>query len=37
VTPLRFFCDPIGEEGLPVSEEILVEPGDEVQLIIPSS
>jgi hypothetical protein len=37
VTPLRFFCDPIGEEGLPVSEEILVEPGDEVELIIPSS
>ena len=34
--PLRFFCDPIGGEGLPVSEEILVEPGDEVQLIIPS-
>ena len=37
VAPLRFFCDPIGGEGLPVSEEILVEPGDEVELIIPSS
>jgi hypothetical protein len=34
---LRFFCDPIGAEGLPISEEIVVEPGDVVELIIPSS
>lgn len=32
---LRFFCDPIGGRGLPVSEEIAVSPGDEVELIIP--
>jgi hypothetical protein len=35
-SPLRFLCDPIGGEGLPVSEEIMVEPGDVVELIIPS-
>ena len=34
---LRFFCDPIGGGGLPVSEEIVVEPGDTVELIIPST
>jgi hypothetical protein len=34
---LRFFCDPIGGRGLPVSQEIVVEPGDVVELIIPSS
>jgi hypothetical protein len=34
---LRFYCDPIGGRGLPVSEEIVVEPGDEVGLIIPPS
>ncbi|MGH7578928.1 MAG: hypothetical protein ACREM9_02060 [Gemmatimonadales bacterium] len=34
---LRFYCDPIGGSGLPVSEEIVVEPGDTVELIIPSS
>ena len=34
---LRFFCDPIGGQGLPVSQEIVVEPGDVVELIIPSS
>jgi hypothetical protein len=33
--PLRFFCDPVGGEGLPVSEEIVVQPGDTVELIIP--
>jgi hypothetical protein len=32
---LRFLCDPIGGEGLPVSEEIMVEPGDTVGLMIP--
>jgi hypothetical protein len=37
VGSLRFYCDPIGGRGLPVSEEILVEPGDVVELIIPSS
>jgi hypothetical protein len=35
--PLRFLCDPIGGEGLPLSEEIVVEPGDEVALVIPPS
>lgn len=34
-TPLRFLCDPIGGEGLPVTEEIIVEPGDTVRLLIP--
>lgn len=34
---LRFFADPIGGRGLPVSEEIIVEPGDTVELIIPSN
>ena len=32
---LRFLCDPIGGQGLPVSEEIMVEPGDIVELVIP--
>ena len=34
-SPLRFLCDPIGGQGLPVSEEIMVEPGDTVELLIP--
>jgi hypothetical protein len=34
---LRFLCDPIGGRGLPVSETIVVEPGDVVELVIPSS
>jgi hypothetical protein len=34
---LRFLCDPIGGQGLPVSETIVVEPGDVVELVIPSS
>jgi hypothetical protein len=34
---LRFYCDPIGGRGLPVSEEIVVAPGDTVELIIPAS
>jgi hypothetical protein len=34
---LQFYCDPIGGEGLPVSEEIVVEPGDTVELTIPPS
>ena len=33
--PLRFLCDPIGGQGLPVSEEIVVQPGDVVGLVIP--
>ncbi len=36
-SPLRFLCDPIGGQGLPVSEEIIVEPGDIVELVIPAS
>jgi hypothetical protein len=34
-SPLRFLADPIGQEGLPVTEEIMVEPGDTVELVIP--
>ena len=34
---LRFLCDPIGGRGTPVSETIVVEPGDVVELIIPPS
>ena len=34
-SPLRFLADPIGGEGLPVTEEIVVEPGDTVRLVIP--
>ena len=34
---LRFLCDPIGSERIPVSEEITVVPGDEVLLIIPGN
>jgi hypothetical protein len=34
---LRFLCDPIGGQGLPVSETIVVEPGDVVELVIPSN
>jgi hypothetical protein len=34
-TPLRFLADPIGASGTPVSEEITVQPGDEVVLMIP--
>jgi hypothetical protein len=36
VAPLRFLADPIGGDRGPVSEEIMVEPGDQVSLIIPS-
>jgi hypothetical protein len=35
--PLRFLCDPVGGQGLPVSEEIVVQPGDVVELVIPPS
>ncbi|MEO7454901.1 MAG: hypothetical protein ABIY52_01470 [Gemmatimonadaceae bacterium] len=34
-TPLRFQADPIGRNRQPISQEISVSPGDEVQLIIP--
>ncbi len=34
-TQLAFFADPIGGRRTPVSQEITVSPGDEVQLIIP--
>ena len=34
-TPLRFLADPIGSRRSPISEEITVAPGDEVQLVIP--
>lgn len=35
ITPLRFQADPIGNQRTPTSEEIVVAPGDEVQLFIP--
>jgi hypothetical protein len=34
-TPLRFLADPIGTQRQPVSDEIVVTPGDEVTLFIP--
>jgi hypothetical protein len=34
-TPLRFQADPIGSPRTPISQEILVRPGDEVTLRIP--
>ena len=34
-TTLRCLADPIGSTRTPVSDEITVQPGDEVQLIIP--
>jgi hypothetical protein len=33
--PLRFLCDPIGGNRAPVSDEIVVQPGDVVTLLIP--
>jgi hypothetical protein len=35
ITPLRFLADPIGNQRTPTSEEIVVSPGDEVQIFIP--
>lgn len=34
-TTLQFLADPVGASQTPVSEEITVTPGDQVQLIIP--
>ena len=36
-TPLRFQADPIGGGRQPISQEISVSAGDEVQLVIPPS
>jgi hypothetical protein len=36
-SPLRFLADPIGQQGLPVTEEIVVEPGDAVKMVISPS
>jgi hypothetical protein len=36
-TTLRFLADPIGSSRTPVSDEISVQPGDEVELVIPPS
>lgn len=35
VETLRFIADPVGSNRLPISEEILVSPGDVVTLTIP--
>jgi hypothetical protein len=37
VAHLQFLCDPIGGDRAPVSDEITVEPGDRVTLIIPAN
>jgi hypothetical protein len=37
VTSLRFLCDPVGGNRAPVSDQIVVEPGDRVTLLIPAS
>lgn len=34
-TPLRFIADPIGSDRAPTSDEIYVNPGDQVTLMIP--
>src|SRR4030095_1485404 len=34
-TTLRFLADPIGSNRTPVSDEITVQPGDEVRLVLP--
>jgi hypothetical protein len=34
-TPLRFIADPIGANRTPVSDEITVQPGDQVRLVLP--
>ncbi|HEY3012070.1 MAG TPA: hypothetical protein VGJ36_04930 [Gemmatimonadales bacterium] len=34
-TPLRFLADPIGGSRTPVSEEMIVQPGDIVSITIP--
>lgn len=33
--PLRFLADPVGGNRMPVSEEMTVQPGDQVTLTIP--
>jgi predicted small lipoprotein YifL len=36
-TPIRFQADPIGSDRAPVSQEITVNPGEQVQMYIPPS
>jgi hypothetical protein len=36
LTTLRFQIDPIGSNRTPISEQITVSPGEEVQLIVPN-
>jgi hypothetical protein len=36
-TSVRFLADPLGSNRTPVSEEISVFPGDEIELVIPAS
>jgi len=35
LTPLRFLADPVGGTRMPVSDQITVSPGEEVDLVIP--
>jgi hypothetical protein len=37
VTSLRFLSDPVGGNRAPVSDQIVVEPGDRVTLLIPAN
>lgn len=34
-TSLRFLADPIGSRHMPVSQEILMSPGDKIEIVIP--
>ena len=36
-TPLRFLADPIGSSRTPISSELVVNPGEQVSLVIPPS
>jgi hypothetical protein len=35
-TPLRFLADPIGRRQRPISQEITVTPGEQIELLIPN-
>lgn len=37
VTPLRFLADPIGSSRTALSHEVVVQPGDVIEMVIPST
>ena len=37
VTTLRFLVDPIGSNRTPISEEITVSPGEEIEIMVPNT